>query len=87
MQGNPGDHVLDQDRYSPLPPAAFVAGDDAGAKMLLCSHFAPNVRSNNAIARYQKSGNGLAELWKLLVGDTGIEPVTFSVSATGHHPP
>ena len=32
------------------------------AKMILCSHFAPNVWSNNAIVRYGDSGNGLADV-------------------------
>ena len=48
--------------------------------MILCSQSAPNVASNKRIARYRHSGNGLADLRFYLVGDTGIEPVTSSVS-------
>src|SRR5205823_3752803 len=49
-------------------------------RMILCSQTAPNVSSNKRIARYPVSGNGLSDLLVYLVGDTGIEPVTSSVS-------
>ena len=56
--------------------------DPAGCDLVLpvCSQ----VTRTTQMARYQDCGNEPFS-WAYLVGDTGIEPVTSSVSATVHH--